>query len=84
MKILKFYAEWCSPCKQLTTIIDKFKKEHPEIEIIPVNVDEEEELVIKYSVRNIPVLVKVDEEDNEISRKVGAISYKKLEEFILN
>lgn len=84
MKILKFYADWCGPCKQLTRNIDKFKETHPNIEIIPINVEEDEELTSKFNIRNIPVLIKLDDEEIEIDRKVGAISLENLEDFILN
>lgn len=83
MKILKFYADWCGPCKQLTRTVERFKEDHPEIDILAINVDDEEELTTKYKIRNVPVIVKVGDDDVEIDRKVGAISYKELEDFIL-
>ena len=55
MKILKFYAEWCGPCKVLSKNIEEFKKLHPEIEIVSVNVEEDENLgesSVTYQVNN--------------------------------
>lgn len=83
MKILKFYADWCGPCKQLTKTIDKFKESHPEVEIVSINVEEDETNVSNYKVSSVPTLVKVID-DKEVARKVGAMPLNELEEFILN
>lgn len=84
MKILKFYADWCSPCKLLTKNIDKFVASHPEVnvEIIPINVDENEDKCSEYKVSNIPVLIKLNDDNAEIARSHGAIPIDKLEKFI--
>ena len=83
MKILKFYAEWCNPCKVLANNIDKFKESHPEIEFVSINVEEDEDLAEKYGIRNLPVLVKLDN-GFEVSRNVGILTVPGLEKFILN
>jgi thioredoxin 1 len=83
MKILKFYAEWCNPCKVLANNIDKFKESHPEIEFVSINVEEDEDLAEKYGIRNLPVLVKLDN-GSEVSRNVGILTVPGLEKFILN
>ena len=82
MKILKFYADWCGPCKQLSMNIDKFKELHPEVEIISINADEDEESVEKYNIRNIPVLIKVVN-NVEVARYAGLLTLSGLEKFIL-
>ena len=82
MKILKFYADWCGPCKVLLKNIEEFKKSHPEIEIVSINVEEEESLSEKYGIRNVPVLIKLVD-GVEISRNAGLLTVQGLEKFIL-
>jgi|TARA_B100001093_G_scaffold420817_1_gene412858 thioredoxin-like negative regulator of GroEL len=66
MKIYYFSAPWCGPCKMLGPVMSKsglpFQK---------INVDEDSILSTKFGIRNVPTLVKVDSNENEISRLVG-------------
>lgn len=52
--ILKFEASWCAPCKVLGPVLDKIEEENPNIQIIKVNVDENQELSTEFSIRSIP------------------------------
>ena len=82
MKILKFYAEWCGPCRQLAKNIDKVKESHPELEVESINVDENEELIEKYGIKDLPVIIKLAEDGSEVSRNVGLLTVSDLEKFI--
>ena len=80
MKILKFYADWCGPCKALSTLIEK-----ENLEVTNINVDsvlqEDIDLVNKYDIRNLPTLLKVDEDGNVISKEVEMLSKEDLLNF---
>lgn len=55
--LVDFYADWCGPCKMVAPVLEKIGKENSNIEIVKVNVDENQELAMKYSVMSIPTLV---------------------------
>lgn len=81
MKILKFSANWCAPCNNMQTQIDRLKKEDKiNIEIEHIDVDSSTEVAKKYGIRSIPTLIKLNG-DVEISRSTGAMSDEKLMEF---
>ena len=56
--IIDFYAEWCGPCKSLAPVLDDIADEYSDqIHVYKVNVDEEEELAMKFGIRSIPTLL---------------------------
>lgn len=73
MQLLKFYADWCGPCKMLGMTIDKM--EFP-FELVPVSLDENTDLAVKYGVRTIPTLILIDEEGNELERMQNSTATK--------
>ena len=78
MKILKFQADWCQPCKALTKIIEEIDTK-TEIEVI--DIDKEPLTASKYGIRSVPTLVKLDE-NGIVDRLVGYKEKKQIETFI--
>ena len=72
MKLLKFYAEWCGPCKGLTMIING-AKDKINIPIEEYDIDNEMFMAQDYKVRSVPTLVLVDDKNQEIKRSVGFV-----------
>jgi putative thioredoxin len=55
--IVDFWADWCVPCKMLDPILQKLVQErHGELRLAKVNVDENQNLAIRYNVRGIPAI----------------------------
>ena len=71
--IVDFWAEWCGPCKMLTPILEELSNEMKnEINVVKVNLDENQDLAMKYSIRSIPSLL-LFKEGNLIDTKVGLL-----------
>lgn len=73
-KIYKVGAEWCGPCRQLKQELKNFNL----VPIIEINADEDEEFCEKYNIKNIPVLLLCDNNNNILYRQVGFISKEDL------
>ena len=71
--IVDFWAEWCGPCKMLTPILEELSNEMKnEINVVKVNLDENQDLAMKYSIRSIPTLLLFNQ-GNLIDTKVGLL-----------
>ena len=71
--IVDFWAEWCGPCKMLSPILEELSDEMKnEINVIKVNLDENQDLAMKYSIRSIPTLL-LFKEGNLVDTKVGLL-----------
>ena len=79
--LVDFNADWCGPCKMLAPVIDELAEEHPEIKVVSVNIDDEEDLADEYDVFSIPCLV-VFKGGEEADRSVGGKSKDEILEMI--
>jgi thioredoxin 1 len=77
--ILYFSADWCGPCKQLGPIIDLAKSGGIPVE--KINCDYDVFKVQKYQVKNIPTLIIIDMQGNEIKRRTGTIGLEQLKQW---
>jgi thiol-disulfide isomerase/thioredoxin len=68
MKYVYFSAPWCGPCRLLGP---KMEKVAEQVQVEKYNVDENQELVEKFSVRNIPIVILVDNNGKELERILG-------------
>ena len=74
MKLLKFYAEWCKPCITLSKILEDFTS----VPVENINIDSNQEFVTRYTIRNIPTLILVDNEGKELYKHTGLITLTEL------
>ena len=85
-KIIKISAEWCGPCKALAPIFHKISEmeEFKNVEFKEYDVDDEdgEEYVSKFSIRNIPTILILDENNELINKSVGALPENMLIKFL--
>jgi thioredoxin 1 len=67
MKVLRFTATWCQPCKALAQQLEELGLDK---DVTVVDIDEQQDLAIQYGVRSVPTLIAVDN-NKEVKRMVG-------------
>tara|TARA_R110000796_G_scaffold164710_1_gene281574 strand:+ start:4381 stop:4641 length:261 start_codon:yes stop_codon:yes gene_type:complete len=84
VKAIKFYADWCGPCKVYSKVWDKVKEElNGKVEFEECNVDEDTSgLAAKYKVRSIPFTV-IMKDGEAVRSQNGLINEKELKELLI-
>ena len=80
--LIDFWAEWCGPCKMIGPVLEELATElESKIKIVKVNVDENNQTAVKFSIRSIPTLMMI--KDGEVqAQHIGAASKSQIKEFI--
>ena len=83
LTIVDFWANWCGPCRVLKPLLHKIAGEHPEIQLLTVDVDVNGDLAVQFNIDSIPAVLifkngeKIDDfvwvmPENEILEKIEA------------
>ena len=70
--LVDFWASWCGPCKMLTPIVHQIADEAKGFKVGSVNVDDEQDLAIRYGIQSIPCLI-VFKNGEEANRSIGFV-----------
>lgn len=79
MRILKFQASWCVPCKNLSKIMEGM--EIP-FHVEAIDIDKDNDASIVYGIRTVPTLIMLDEHDNIVKRVGGILTKEQLTEWM--
>ncbi len=76
--LVDFWAEWCGPCKMISPVIDEIAQELTgKLKVAKVNVDEAQELAVKFGIMSIPTLL-IFKKGKVVSQIVGAMPKEEL------
>jgi len=82
--MVDFWADWCGPCKMLAPVIEAMGDEYEGKAVVgKINVDEEQELAIRYGVMSIPTVI-FFKDGEEVARKVGVLPAAQFTEVLDN
>ena len=55
--LVDFYADWCGPCRMMSSVIDEISDERSDIKVCKINIDEQRGLAERFSVQSIPTIM---------------------------
>lgn len=72
--VIDFWAEWCGPCKAISPMVEDLAHEYDgQINIGRCDVEENNDLVVRFKIRNVPTLLFI--KDNKVvDQQIGAVS----------
>lgn len=80
--VIDVWATWCGPCQRLAPIIAQVAEEYGDQAVIgKYNAENNEELLERFSVRNIPTILFI-KNGEVLDRLTGAVNAAKIKELI--
>ena len=81
---IKFYADWCGPCKVYDKVWKQVKEEMDNVKFIEINVDKDESgMAAQYNVRSIPHTVVLKNDDASVTgSQTGLLQANELKDLI--
>jgi len=79
-----FWAEWCGPCRMVGPAVEQIGNIMAgKIKVAKLNVDENQQIAMKYGVQSIPSLI-LFKGGKEVARTIGAAPKETYMKFIEN
>jgi thioredoxin 1 len=76
--LVDFWAPWCGPCRVVAPVLEEIAAERPDLKIVKLNVDDNQQTAAAFEVLSIPTLILF--KHGQVAKKViGAYPKRKLE-----
>jgi thioredoxin 1 len=76
--LVDFWAPWCGPCRVVAPVLEEIAGERPELKLVKLNIDENQQTAMNFQILAIPTMV-LFRGGQEAKRIQGAMPKKRLE-----
>lgn len=78
--VVDFWATWCGPCRMIAPYVEELAKEYDgKIVVGKCDVEEADEVAMKYGIRNIPTILYF-KNGEIVDKTVGGMTKSKIED----
>ena len=70
IKVMKFTATWCRPCKAVSPVFEQLSTKYHEVPFVNVDIDEERDIAESYTIMSTPTFI-VLKDDKVVERLTG-------------
>jgi thioredoxin 1 len=76
--LVDFWAPWCGPCRIVAPVLEEIAGERPDLRIVKLNVDDNQQTAAQFDVLSIPTMIVF--KNGQVAKKIiGAYPKRKLE-----
>ena len=76
--LVDFWAPWCGPCRVVAPVLEEIAGERPDLRIVKLNVDDNQQTAAAFDVLSIPTMILF--KNGQVAKKIiGAYPKRKLE-----
>src|SRR5438132_13323802 len=77
--LVDFWAPWCGPCRVVAPVLEEIAAERPELRVVKLNIDENQQTAASFQVLSIPTLI-LFKGGEPVKTVIGAYPKKRLEQ----
>jgi|SRR5690348_824826 thioredoxin len=76
--LVDFWAPWCGPCRVVAPVLEEIAQERPDLRIVKLNVDDNQQTAAQFEVLSIPTMILF--KNGQAAKKIiGAYPKRRLE-----
>ena len=76
--LVDFWAPWCGPCRVVAPVLEEIASERPDLRIVKLNTDENQQTAAAFQVLSIPTMILF--KNGQAAKKIiGAYPKRRLE-----